>query len=156
MSRGIPFSKNKHVKCFSCCSLSPILISLSGISSCVGANSEENWGCGANHLQERPVRLPPPPRSGGPETKEGEASVPGMGPPAPARISEPDLAKRKKKIVSLLARSLCSRMKRRRGKQSTKRRRGGSSPHKTGLLCGEEGDPASTSTPILPCRSAGN
>lgn len=41
-------------------------------------------------------------------------------------------------------------------KQSTKRRRGGSSPHKTALSHGGEGDPASTSTPVLPCRSAGN
>lgn len=45
MSRGIAFSKNKQVKCLSYCSLSSILISLSVIPSCVGANREEN---GAN------------------------------------------------------------------------------------------------------------
>lgn len=102
MSRGIAFSKNKQVKCFSYCSLSLILISLSVISSCVGANREENWGHRANICYQ-----------GSPQTgKEGEASI---------RAKSRSQISPKKKI---LLRSLCSRM------YSTKRRSGGSSPHK--------------------------
>lgn len=108
MSRGIPFSKNKQVKCFSYCSRSPILISLSLMSSCVQPNGEEN---------------PPPPnlhasKSGGSEAEEGEASGSGRRPPvwteSQSQISP------QKIFVSFLARSPCSRMKRRREKAAHK------------------------------------
>lgn len=103
MSRGIAFSKNKQVKCFSYCSLSPILISLSVASSCVGANGEENWGRGANICNT------------------GRRARPPFGVCLPGCTGG--------------------------GKNSRKRRSGGSSPHETALSLGEEGDPASTSAP---------
>lgn len=125
MSRGIAFSKNKQVKCFSYCSLSLILISLSVISSCVGANREENWGHRANICYQ-----------GSPQTgKEGEASI---------RAKSRSQISPKKKI---LLRSLCSRMYRRKKQHKEKEWR--QQPT-------QEGDQASTSTPLLPSCSAGN
>lgn len=107
MSRGIAFSKNKQVKCFSYCSLSLILISLSVISSCVGANREENWGHRANICYQ-----------GSPQTgKEGEASI--------RAKSRSQISPKKKKFCCGVCVPGCTGEK-----NSTKRRSGGSSPHK--------------------------
>lgn len=114
MSRGIAFSKNKQVKCFSSCSLSATLISLSVTPSCVGANREKNGGNICTHPHQ------------------------------------------KKMIWAFSVATSVFRDEEKEEKNSPKRRKGGSSPHKTALSLGGEGDPTSTSTPLPPWRSTGN